>query len=359
MTPEALARQLAPIAAPLVDWYRQNARVLPWRENTDPYRVWVSEIMLQQTRVTAVIPYYLRFLEALPTPAALAACPEDRLMKLWEGLGYYSRARNMQKAARVMVERYGGQLPSSFEDLKALPGVGEYTAGAVASIALGLPCPAVDGNVLRVVSRLAASREDIAAPQVKKDFSAALSAVIPRDCPGDFTQALMELGACVCLPGGDPLCGGCPLWDLCRARALGIQGRLPVKAPKKARRQEEHTVFVLEREGLLPLMKRPEKGLLRGLWQPPMAAGHLDGEEARAALSAMGFLAMDLRPLPPARHIFTHVQWELVGWQARVSGDGPRDFRWFTPRALLEEAAVPTAFAAYLGGKALKGPIPR
>lgn len=344
-----LEQLLAPIPGPLVGWYRQAARVLPWRENTDPYRVWVSEIMLQQTRVTAAIPYYLRFLEELPTPAALAACPQDRLMKLWEGLGYYSRVRNLQKAAQQVVEHHGGQLPGTFAQLRALPGVGDYTAGAVASIAFGLPYPAVDGNVLRVVARLAASDADIASPQVKKAVTAALTAILPRDCPGDFNQGMMELGACVCLPAGDPLCGQCPLGQLCRARTLGCQSQLPVKAPKKARRVQEHTVLVLEREGLIPLMKRQDKGLLQGLWQPPMAPGHLDRDGALAALEAMGFRVDALRPLPPARHIFTHVQWEMVGWQARVTGDGPDRFQWFSPRDLAREAAVPTAFSAYLG----------
>lgn len=344
-----LTQALAPIPGPLVDWYRASARQLPWRENNDPYRVWISEVMLQQTRVSAVIPYYLRFLEELPTPADLAACPQDRLMKLWEGLGYYSRVRNLQKAAQLLVAEHGGRLPGSFAQLRALPGIGDYTAGAVASIAFGLPHPAVDGNVLRVVARLGASDADIAAPQVKKAVTAAITAIMPRDCPGDFNQALMELGACICLPAGEPLCGQCPLAQLCRARELEIQHLLPVKAPRKAQRIQEHTILVVEREGLLPLMKRQSKGLLQGLWQPPMAPGHLDRAGAQAFLEALGFQVEELQPLPAARHAFTHVRWEMVGWQAKVSGWGPEELQWFTPQDLAREVAVPTAFSAYLG----------
>ena len=239
--PAALAL-LAQAREPLLAWYQANARRLPWRENPTPYRVWVSEMMLQQTRVAAAIPYYLRFLEALPTLEDLAACPRERLMKLWQGLGYYSRAANLQKAAQLVVERYGGRLPADAGALRALPGVGDYTAGAVASIAFGLPCPAVDGNVLRVLARLTANRQDIALPGTKKDCAAALVQIIPRDCPGDFNQALMDLGATVCLPNGQPLCAQCPLRGLCRARALGLQAELPLREKRTARRLEALTV---------------------------------------------------------------------------------------------------------------------
>ena len=214
---------LLAIVEPLLTWYRQNARILPWREEPTPYRVWISEIMLQQTRVEAVKPYFARFLEALPTVPALAQTPEQQLMKLWEGLGYYSRARNLQRAARVMVEQFDGTLPPDYESLLKLPGIGPYTAGAIASIAYGIPVPAVDGNVLRVVMRLIAGWDDIADPNVKRDVAQRMARVLPKDCPGDFNQAMMELGATVCVPGGEPKCLVCPLNALCEGYRQGLR----------------------------------------------------------------------------------------------------------------------------------------
>ena len=278
-------------------------------------------------------------------------------LDVYKRQGYYSRVRNLQKAAQIMVSQYGGSFPTSFQELRKLPGIGDYTAGAVASIALGLPYPAVDGNVLRVLSRLLASRADIADPRVKKDCFQALAETMPRDCPGDFDQALMELGACVCLPGGEPLCGACPLAHLCRGRGAGIQAQLPVKAPKKAVRVEEHTVLVLRRQGPrgeeLPLLRRPEKGLLGGLWQPPMLPGSPSREEVERTLADGGFQVGSLAPLPDARHLFTHIRWELHGWSARVSGEGPGDWRWSTVQEIRQGSAVPSAFEAYLGPKVL------
>ena len=237
--------ELSQLAVPLLTWYRENARALPWRSDPTPYHVWVSEIMLQQTRVAAVLDYYRRFLEAAPHPAALAALPPDQLMKLWQGLGYYSRARNLQKAAVQIMEDHAGVFPNTYEAIRALAGVGDYTAGAIASIAFGLPVPAVDGNVLRVTARITGDGGDISTPAMKKKVTAALAEIIPLDAPGDFNQALMELGATVCLPNGAPLCEKCPAAALCQAFQEGRTGELPVKAAKKARRVEERTVYLL------------------------------------------------------------------------------------------------------------------
>ena len=257
--------QLDQLPIPLLQWYRENARVLPWRSDPTPYHVWVSEIMLQQTRVAAVLDYYRRFMEALPTVADLAAVEEDRLMKLWQGLGYYNRARNLQKAARQVAEDFGGAFPDTYEGLLTLSGVGEYTAGAIASIAFGVPVPAVDGNVLRVVARISGDGGDIARPDTKARMRAALQAVLPVDAPGDFNQALMELGATVCLPNGAPLCDRCPAADFCTARREERTGELPVKAAKKARRIEARTVFLIFWEKKVALRRRPGLGLLAGL----------------------------------------------------------------------------------------------
>lgn len=223
---------LAQLPPRLLSWYAGSARVLPWREEPTPYRVWVSEIMLQQTRVEAVKPYYERFLNALPTVEALAQAPEELLLKLWEGLGYYNRVRNLQKGAQVVMERYGGKVPASFEELRSLPGVGDYTAGAVASIAFGIPVPAVDGNVLRVISRVLSRRDNILDPKVKRRVEEEIRAILPPQV-GDFNQSLMELGALICLPGGAPKCLLCPLREVCRGFAQGTAPELPVKTKPK------------------------------------------------------------------------------------------------------------------------------
>ena len=219
--------ELREIAEPLLAWYDGHARKLPWRDNPEPYRVWVSEIMLQQTRVEAVKPYFERFLKELPTIRHLAEVPEERLMKLWEGLGYYNRVRNMQKAACRIVEEYQGEMPADFDRIRELPGIGSYTAGAIASFAFGIPKPAVDGNVLRVLSRVTKSYEDIMKQAVRRKMEERVEAVIPCDRAGDFNQSLIELGAIVCVPNGAPKCGECPLKMLCRAHAEGVEEELP------------------------------------------------------------------------------------------------------------------------------------
>ena len=242
-----------PIAPALLEWFYRHRRSLPFREDPTPYHIWVSEIMLQQTRMTAAVPYYLRFIQALPTVVDLARCPEDQLAKLWEGLGYYSRMRNLQKAARVICEKYGGALPASLEELKKLPGVGEYTAGAIASIGFGLPAPAVDGNVLRVFSRLWRDERDISTPAAKKECAARVMTQQPPEAAGDFNQALMELGALVCLPG-TPDCAACPLKELCSSDGKPDAARLPVKAPRAERKVRPVTV----------VLARSEQGFLLG-----------------------------------------------------------------------------------------------
>ncbi len=337
---------LALLPPPLLAWYRENARDLPWRKTRDPYRVWVSEIMLQQTRVAAVLGYYARFLEALPTAEALAAAPEEQLLKLWEGLGYYSRARNLQRAARLIAER--GGFPDTYEGLLELPGVGEYTAAAIASASFARRAAAVDGNVLRVVTRLTDSHDDITLPQTKKAVRDQVQAIFP-EAEADvriFNQALMELGATVCAPNGPPRCLFCPAAGLCLGRARGTAEDLPVKTPKRARRVEEKTVFLLLRDGQIALRKRPASGLLAGLWEFPNAEGALDESAAEAVLSAWGFQAKNWKSRLAAKHIFTHVEWRMTGYTLEVSGQGPGDFVWVDT---LKDHAIPSAFARYSG----------
>lgn len=306
---------------PLLDWFRENARKLAWREKPLPYYVWVSEIMLQQTRVEAVKPFFARFIQALPDVEALACCPEERLLKLWEGLGYYNRVRNMQKAAQLVTAKYGGRLPASYEELLTLPGIGSYTAGAIASIAYGLAAPAVDGNVLRVMSRITGSEADISAPQVKKQFEELVMQVIPKDRPGMFNQALMELGATVCLPNGVPSCLVCPVRQMCIACRDGRQMELPVKAPKKARRIEQRTVLVIRDSEHAAICRRPPKGLLAGLYELPNLEGRLSPEEAVAAVRQYGFSPIRVMPLGEAKHIFSHVEWRMTGYMVLVEDE--------------------------------------
>ena len=336
------------IAPALLGWYDQNKRVLPFRTLSTPYRVWVSEIMLQQTRVAAALPYFERFMEALPTVADLAACPPERLTKLWEGLGYYSRARNLQKAAQLVMERYGGALPADPVELEKLPGIGPYTAGAIASISFGRAVPAVDGNVLRVASRLFLDEGDVTAPAVRTRLTEAVQAMQPPDRPGDYNQALMELGALVCAPGGPPQCGACPLSALCRARAAGCADRLPVKAPPKPRRVLKYTVVLAVAEGRVLLCRRPARGLLAGLWQPLLLEGALDADAVRAALEQRGLAPGEPRVLGPARHVFSHLEWHMTGYLVPVEpAPAPPEHAWASRDELEGRYAVPGAFRVY------------
>ncbi len=329
----------------LLPWYAANRRELPWRMDKDPYHIWVSEIMLQQTRVEAVKGYYARFLRLLPTVNDLATADHELLYKLWEGLGYYSRVRNMKKAAQQIVERHEGAFPRTYEEVLALPGVGEYTAGAVCSIAFDLPVPAVDGNVLRVVSRLTNDPTPIDLPAVKKQVSKALKEIYPVEA-GSFTQALMELGATICGPNRKPDCEACPCKDLCLAYQCGTAESLPVKLPKRGRRVEDMTVFVLSCDGKYALQKRPDNGLLAGLWQFPNVPGKLSAQQAMDEIARMSLMPRDILMQLERTHIFTHVQWNMLGVYAHVASCCG-DYAWFTPEQINGEAALPTAFRQF------------
>lgn len=342
-------KTLSLIADPLLRWYRSQSRSLPWRDDPQPYYVWISEIMLQQTRVEAVKPYFDRFITALPTVGDLAAVSLDDLLKLWEGLGYYSRARNLNKTAIRVVEEYGGHLPADYEKLLLLPGIGPYTAGAIASIAYGKAVPAVDGNVLRVITRVLADDRDITKESTRKAIQNQLQQIIPADAPGDFNQALMELGAMVCVPKGAPKCHSCPLRQICLAHDRGIAASLPVKAAQKARRIEEKTVFRIIADGKTALRQRPGKGLLAGMWELPYVEGCLSLKETELFLQSAGLIPEKIRPLPAAKHIFTHIEWQMIGYEAVVRPPMEHSpFTWASRREVADEYAVPSAFAVYL-----------
>ena len=329
----------------LLSWYDDVKRDLPWRRDKDPYHIWISEIMLQQTRVEAVKGYYARFLAALPTVEALAVADDEKLHKLWEGLGYYSRVRNLKKAAGVIMDRFGGRFPTEHKDVLSLPGVGPYTAGAICSIAFGQKTPAVDGNVLRLVSRLTDDPTPIDLPAYKKQVELALAAVYPENA-GDFTQALMELGATLCGPNRQPDCGHCPCRDFCQGYRNGTCRTLPVKSPKKARRREEMTVFIFRCDGKIALQKRPDTGLLAGLWQFPNTSGKLSAEAAISFVEGMGLKTKEIIAQVEREHIFTHVQWDMRGIYLDVEGESS-DFTWLTPREIRTQAALPTAFRQF------------
>ena len=329
----------------LLPWFDQNKRDLPWRQDKEPYHVWLSEIMLQQTRVEAVKGYYTRFLAVLPTIADLAGANDEVLHKLWEGLGYYSRVRNLKKAAQVVMELHGGVFPCTYEEIRALPGIGPYTAGAIASICFELPTPAVDGNVLRVISRICNEDTPIDSSAYKKAVTARLAAAYPSRA-GDFTQALMELGATLCGPNWAPQCDRCPCAQFCKAHTAGTAEQLPVKLPKKAKKEENRTVFILSCDGAYALQKRPDSGLLAGLWEFPNIPGSLNMAQG------LNFIkTWKLQPRQPLRevtrqHIFTHIKWHMQGLYIEVSEKSDA-FIWFTAQEIRRHAALPTAFRQF------------
>ena len=333
------------LPALLLPWYEENMRQLPWRSDTEPYHIWLSEIMLQQTRVEAVKGYYTRFLSTLPTVEALANCDDDMLHKLWEGLGYYSRVRNLKKAAQVICDEHRGNFPRNYDEILALPGIGEYTAGAICSIAFGLPTPAVDGNVLRVLSRLRNDPSPIDLPATKKDVQNILTAIYPKEA-GSFTQALMELGATVCGPNRKPDCETCPCKSICCGFRMGTAENLPIKSPKKEKRQEDRTVFILSCDGKYALQKRPNKGLLAGLWQFPNMTGHLSTDDAMEAIKQLGLIPKDILREIHRKHIFTHIQWNMKGIYLEVQTP-TGSFQWFTEEEIHAQAALPTAFRLF------------
>ena len=352
---------LRAIPKSLLKWYDSNRRILPWREEATPYRVWVSEIMLQQTRVEAVKPYFNRFMEALPDIEALAEAPEELLLKLWEGLGYYNRVRNLQKAAMQIVEDYGGVMPDSYEALLGLKGIGSYTAGAVSSIAYGKPNPAVDGNVLRVIARIRKDDRCISEDKVKKAVEQDLREIIPTDRPGDFNQAMMEIGACVCIPNGAPHCEECPLQQICMAYADGTQLQYPNKAKAKQRTIEEKTVLIIRDAESAALHKRPDRGLLAGMYEFPSMKGFHTAEEVREYLAENGLQVLRIQPLEDARHIFTHKEWHMKGYLIRVDElapkePGPDSASWIyiEPQETRDKYPIPSAFAAYAKGLNMK-----
>ncbi|MDR3071906.1 MAG: A/G-specific adenine glycosylase [Clostridiales Family XIII bacterium] len=343
----------------LTDWYAQSAKDYVWRQDTDPYRVWLSEIMLQQTRAETVIPYYIRFLNDLPTIQSLAEAEEGKLMKLWEGLGYYRRIRNMQHAAQIILQEYGGVFPSDPKAIRSLPGIGEYTTGAIASICFDLPIPAVDGNVLRVIARVVGLSASVDAPQTKEAVRVALEKIYPAAGSGRcgaFTQSLMEIGQTFCIPNGAPTCERCPLHKNCRAHALGEEASYPVRIPKKEKKEVDISVFVIACENKILLCRRPLKGLLGGMWSLPNREMHMNENEVYRWFAPVGERLLSVEDMGQHIHVFTHIRWKMHGFSISFENASSVDcskvanlfeteeFVWATPREIAEDYALPSAF---------------
>lgn len=346
------APSLYEVREPLIDWYYSNKRDLPWRDTKDPYHIWVSEIMLQQTRVEAVKPYYDRFMRELPTVEALAEAEEDKLLKLWEGLGYYNRVRNMQKAAQQIMIDYHGQFPQTYKEIRSLKGIGNYTAGAISSFSYGLPEPAVDGNVLRVVTRITADDSDIMKQSTRDRIEEKLRKIIPANNAGDFNQALIELGAIVCVPNGDPKCEICPAAEVCEARKQGRIAELPVKTKAKARRVEKKTILIFRDEDKIAICKRPDTGLLAGLYEFPNVPGHLSRKQVVAYCKEIGLMPVHVKKLDAAKHIFSHIEWHMIGYAVKVDElekVNKKGFLFIHPDEITRVYPLPAAFEKYKG----------
>lgn len=345
------------IVTPLLLWYEGHKRVLPWREDKNPYRIWVSEIMLQQTRVEAVKPYFDRFMKELPDAAYLAAAKEERLLKLWEGLGYYNRVRNMQKAAKIIVEEYGGRFPKEYEALIKLPGIGDYTAGAIASISFEESVPAVDGNVLRILSRLLLYEEDVLSLKAKRQAKEALEPLMPENRCGDFNQALMELGATVCVPNGAPHCDRCPWNGLCLAYQRDCWQDYPKKSAKKPRKIEEKTILIIGDGERILLHKRPSRGLLAGMYELPSMEGYEAEGAVAAKIRRLGFSPLRILSAGEAKHIFTHREWHMRGYGVLVepvdfAGEAyfelEKDYIMVSREEIRRDYPIPSAFDAFM-----------
>ena len=344
------AEKIASFRRTLLDWYDREKRDLPWRRTKNPYYIWVSEIMLQQTQVQTVIPYYERFLDWFPTVKDLAEAPEEKLLKAWEGLGYYSRVRNMQKAAQQIMDDFNGQFPDTYDNIAKLKGIGPYTAGAISSIAFGLPEPAVDGNVMRVMARLFEVNYDIGDAKNRKIFQAIMDILIDPDRPGDFNQALMELGAVICVPNGQAKCAECPTAFTCLAHRHDKADMIPVKSPKKARTQDNRTVFIIQDGECTAIRKRPEKGLLAGLYELPNTQGHLKSEDALLYVKELGLDPLYIEELPPAKHIFSHIEWRMQAYRIKVSSlktTQDKELIFVSKEQSGKQYAIPSAFGAY------------
>lgn len=343
----------------LLKWYEKEKRDLPWRHTNDPYRIWISEIMLQQTRVEAVIEKYNAFIQRLPDIKALATVEDDTLLKLWEGLGYYSRARNLKKSAQIIVQEYNGIFPSEEKILLSLPGIGPYTAGAILSIAFHQPKVAIDGNVMRILARLFEIKDDIRLPKTKQYFETCLQEYYkkhPKAQPHLLNQAFMELGALVCLPNGSPNCVNCPWRKDCLSHQNNTYLQIPYRSSLKQRKIENRTILIIRDGNHFLLHKRSEKGLLSGLYEFLGVSSHLSKAEVLDYVNQLGFEPLRIKLLPSSKHIFSHIEWHMKAYEIQVSNlNHLKDTGYsFVTKKELQSYAIPSAFQAYLSYYQLK-----
>jgi A/G-specific adenine glycosylase len=332
----------------LLSWYDKHKRDLPFRKTKQAYYIWVSEIMLQQTRVEAVLPFYVRFIKELPTIKHLAEVEDDKLMKLWQGLGYYTRARMLKKAAQIIVNEQNGVMPNTKTELQKLPGIGAYTAGAIASIAFEEKVPAIDGNVLRVISRVKGIKEDITKKETNQTIEQIVNELLPENRVGDFNQALMEVGATVCLPNGQPICEKCPFQTLCWAYRNNATSTIPNKPKKQARKIEKRTVILLEYNHAFAVVKRPQKGLLAGLFEFLNVEGHLSDKQLEVLLKDYGIKVLQMKAIAPSKHIFTHIEWHMKNYYVSVKENKNKDILFVTKDELKQSYSIPNAYKKML-----------
>ena len=340
----------------LLGWYRKNKRSFPWRDTGDPFDVWVSEIMLQQTRTEAVIGYFERFKKQIKDIEALSMIEEGQLLRLWEGLGYYSRARSLRKCALTLTERYGGKIPEDYEALLKLPGIGPYTAGAIMSIGFGRPYAAVDGNVLRVLSRYFALWEDIRLDSVRKSLEGCITDFYEREKiqdPSyikDLSQAFMDLGAMICIPNGQTRCEDCPLHKNCAAFCGSLTDQIPYRSKPKARKIVRRTLFIIRNGDTFLLRKRPDKGLLAGLYEFKGIDERLDRKQVNELLNREGYDPLRVKKLPEAKHVFSHVEWHMDAYEIQIGNwDVPlKEDEVLVDKQELQKLAIPSAFKTYI-----------
>jgi len=342
-----MQKHLQDIVQPLLKWYQDNRRELPWRRDREAYHVWISEIMLQQTKIEAVKKYYMEFMKELPTVEMLAEVSDDKLLKLWEGLGYYSRAKNLKKSAKIIMEEFKGNIPNSYQQLLKLPGIGEYTAGAIASICYNEKVTAVDGNVMRVISRVTGSKKDILLQETKKEIEEKLKIIMPEES-GLFNEALMELGEMVCLPNGTPKCHVCPLKNRCLAYQDNLIYEIPVRINKIKRKIEEKTIMVvITDDNQIAIEKRKEKGLLNGMYQLPNVEGYYSPKELKKLTEQWKLLVKEISFIGEEKHAFTHIDWMMKGYLIKVEQKN-NQFLWVSPAELKEVYPLPTVFQKIL-----------
>lgn len=335
------------IVNPLLKWYNKEKRDLPWRKTSDAYKIWISEIMLQQTRVEAVKEYYKHFLESLPTIQDLAKVEEDKLLKLWQGLGYYNRARNLKKCAEVLVNEFDSKFPEDYEQLKKLPGIGPYAAASIGSIALNLQTPAIDGNVLRVMTRIYEDDRDISSAKVRKDYFEKLKVIMPEETR-NFTESLMELGALICLPNGNPLCESCPIAFLCNGYHHQTMMNYPKKKKEIKRNVELKTIMILKYKNKYALQKRNNKGLLASLYEFYNIENNLNLEELQSNLKMEGIEYSEIIELGTEKHIFSHLEWHMYGYMINCLNKPSKDFLWVAKKEIEEKYSLPNAYIKFM-----------